>query len=54
MHISLEQLVIAFQALIIVFLAVLLIFDQLKRPKAPREPPPTDVPDDLKRNDSGS
>jgi hypothetical protein len=40
MHISLEQLVIAFQALIIVFLAVLLIFDQLKRPKAPREPQP--------------
>ena len=54
MHIGLKELVIGFQALVIVFLVVLLLFEQLKKPNGPPEPRPPGVPNDLKRNGSGS
>jgi hypothetical protein len=37
MHIGVERLVIGIQELVIIFLVVLLLFDQLKRPNAPRD-----------------
>jgi hypothetical protein len=36
---SLERLVIGFQTLVIIFLVMLLLWDQLKKPNVPREPP---------------
>jgi hypothetical protein len=39
-NIGVEQLVIGFQALVIVFLVGLLLFEQLRRSNAPREPRP--------------